>query len=85
MRSYQAQALLQSKGKALVPGEYVVLDKRGQGGMRMVLKAEHRRMKRVVALTVLSPNLTRTAAAAVARIRREVQAAACRRVPDTCR
>ncbi|MCY2991774.1 MAG: SUMF1/EgtB/PvdO family nonheme iron enzyme, partial [Planctomycetota bacterium] len=38
-------------------GNYVVLDKLGQGGMGLVLKTEHRRMKRLVALKVLSPKV----------------------------
>ena len=41
-------------------GNYVILDKLGQGGMGLVLKAEHRRMKRLVALKVLSPRVTET-------------------------
>ena len=36
--------LLQGKVKGLVLGNYVVLDKLGQGGMGMVLQARHRRM-----------------------------------------
>src|SRR3990170_405904 len=47
---YQAQAVYQGKVKGLVFGEYVVLDKLGQGGMGVVLKAQHRRMKRIVAV-----------------------------------
>jgi serine/threonine protein kinase len=39
---YQAQAIYQGKVKGLVFGEYRVLDKLGQGGMGVVLKAEHR-------------------------------------------
>ena len=46
---YQAGAILQGKIKFLAFGEYAVLDKLGQGGMGQVLKAEHRRMKRIVA------------------------------------
>ena len=72
---YQAQAVYQGKVKGLVFGEYRVLDKLGQGGMGVVLKAEHRRMKRVVAVKMIaakvigSPN-------AVQRFYREVEAAA---------
>ena len=33
-------------------GNYVILDKLGQGGMGLVLKAVHRRMERLVALKV---------------------------------
>ena len=51
---YQAQAVYQGKIKGLVFGEYRVLDKLGQGGMGVVLKAEHRRMKRVVAVKMIA-------------------------------
>src|SRR5205814_1268911 len=47
----------------------------GQGGMGAVFKAEHRRMKRVVAIKMLPPALMKDAAAA-ARFQREVEAAA---------
>ncbi|MBI3463177.1 MAG: serine/threonine protein kinase [Planctomycetes bacterium] len=72
---YQASLLYLGKSKGLVFGEYVVLDKLGQGGMGLVLKAQHRRMKRVVALKVLSPAVTRSAHT-VKRFQREVEAAA---------
>src|SRR5262249_51197943 len=49
---YQAQGVLSGRIKFLSFGEYVILDKLGQGGMGQVLKAEHRRMKRTVALKV---------------------------------
>jgi hypothetical protein len=72
---FQAQQAFAGKAKSLVLGNYVLLDKLGQGGMGMVLKAEHRRMKRVVALKVLSPAVTKTKAL-LQRFQREVQAAA---------
>ena len=50
---YQAQAISQGNAKALVFDEYVVLDKIGQGGMGVVLKAQHRRMKRLVAVKMI--------------------------------
>ncbi|HUQ72925.1 MAG TPA: protein kinase, partial [Planctomycetaceae bacterium] len=75
LTAFQAQQVYAGKGKSLVLGNYVILDKLGQGGMGMVLKAEHRRMKRLVALKVLSPNVTKTKEI-VARFHREVQAAA---------
>ena len=73
--AYQAQIVYSGKGKSLTIGSYFVLDKLGQGGMGMVLKAEHRVMKRVVALKVLSPAVTKTKDA-VLRFQREVEAAA---------
>jgi serine/threonine-protein kinase len=75
LTKYQAQAVYQGKTKGLVFGEYVVLDKLGEGGMGVVLKAQHRRMKRLVAVKMIarkeigSPD-------AVERFYREVQAAA---------
>ena len=54
LTKYQAQAVYQGKTKGLVFGEYVVLDKLGQGGMGVVLKAQHRRMDRIVAVKMIS-------------------------------
>ena len=75
LTSYQARAIYQGQGKSLLMGNYLILDKLGQGGMGMVLKAEHKRMKRLVALKVLSPAVTKTPDA-VRRFQREVEAAA---------
>ncbi len=72
---FQARMLLQGKVKGLVLGNYVILDKLGQGGMGMVLKARHRRMERVVALKVLSPAIVKNPSA-LQRFQREVKAAA---------
>ncbi|MGD0898165.1 MAG: serine/threonine protein kinase, partial [Thermoguttaceae bacterium] len=55
LTKYQAQAVYQGKAKGLVFGEYTVLDQIGEGGMGVVLKARHRRMKRTVAIKVLPP------------------------------
>ena len=73
--AYQAQVVYSGKGKSLTMGGYFVLDKLGQGGMGMVLKAEHRMMKRLVAIKVLSPAVTKTKEAQQ-RFQREVEAAA---------
>jgi formylglycine-generating enzyme required for sulfatase activity/tRNA A-37 threonylcarbamoyl transferase component Bud32 len=73
LTAFQAQQVYAGKGKALVLGNYVLLDKLGQGGMGAVYKASHRRMKRIVALKVLSPDLTKTEEA-VSRFLREVEA-----------
>src|SRR5262245_53081877 len=75
LTAYQATAVYQGKQQSLVYGNYVVLEKLGQGGMGTVFKAEHRRMKRVVALKVISPK-GMASPDAVKRFRREVQAAA---------
>ena len=75
LTKFQAAQLWQGKGKSLVLGNYVLMDKIGQGGMGAVYKAEHRRMKRLVAIKMLPPEMMKNAAAA-ARFQREVQAAA---------
>ncbi|MGA2030926.1 MAG: bifunctional serine/threonine-protein kinase/formylglycine-generating enzyme family protein [Thermoguttaceae bacterium] len=75
LTKYQAAAVYQGKTKGLVFGEYVVLDKLGEGGMGVVLKAQHRRMKRTVAIKILSSAAMKQAGA-VERFHREVEAAA---------
>ena len=75
LTSYQAGMVHQGKIKALVLGDYALLDRLGQGGMGMVFKARHKRMKRTVALKILPPSATKTPAM-VKRFAREVEAAA---------
>ena len=75
LTQYQAQVVSQGETKSLVFDEYVVLDKIGQGGMGVVFKAQHRRMKRVVAVKILPPAAMKTPQA-VQRFYREVEAAA---------
>ena len=75
LTEYQAEQLCAGKGKSLSLGNYLVLDKLGQGGMGVVLKAEHKRLKRVVALKVISPAAIKSPDA-VKRFRREVEAVA---------
>lgn len=60
---------------------YRVLAKLGEGGMGVVYKAEHRLMKRVVALKVIGTRLA-SSPAAVARFRREMEALATLDHPD---
>jgi serine/threonine protein kinase/WD40 repeat protein len=75
LTSYQAGAVLQGKTKGLFIGNYVVLDKLGAGGMGMVFKARHSRLKRDVALKLLPPSVARDPSA-VLRFQREAKAAA---------
>jgi len=75
LTQYQAEQLCAGKGQTLVLGNYVILSKLGQGGMGMVLKAHHRRMKRLVALKVMSPAAMESPES-VRRFHREVEAAA---------
>ncbi len=49
LTAYQAKEIYASRSRSLVLGNNVILDKMGQVGMGLVLKAEHRRMERLVA------------------------------------
>lgn len=75
LTKFQAEQIYAGKGSALTLGNYVILDKLGQGGMGMVLKAMHRRMERIVAIKVMSPAGMKSPDA-VQRFQREVKAAA---------
>lgn len=72
---FQAKRLLAGQGESLVLGDYVLLEMIGAGGMGQVLKARHRRMKRLVAIKLL-PTALREDPAAIKRFEREVEAAA---------
>lgn len=72
---YQATQLYNGKAAGLVLGNYVLLDKIGAGGMGMVFRARHQKMKRIVALKVLTGTAVNSAGA-VTRFHREVEAAA---------
>jgi formylglycine-generating enzyme required for sulfatase activity len=75
LTKYQAQVVYQGKVKGLVFGDYRVLDKLGQGGMGVVLKAQHQRMDRTVAVKMISGAALKSPDA-VKRFYREVKAAA---------
>ncbi|MGC3966903.1 MAG: serine/threonine-protein kinase [Pirellulales bacterium] len=75
LTKFQAVNLYQGRGKGLILGEYLILDKIGAGAMGKVYKAKHRRMQRVVALKVLPPHVSSTPKI-VERFFREVQVAA---------
>ena len=72
---FQARNIVAGGANRLVLGSYVILDKLGAGGMGTVYKAQHRRMKRIVALKVL-PTAKMTKPGMVERFQREVEAAA---------
>ncbi len=72
---YQGRKLLQGRGADLVVGQYVILDKIGEGAMGRVYKALQRRLDRVVALKILRSQLLNNETA-VRRFQREARAAA---------
>lgn len=72
---YQASRLCANDPESLKLGQYLILDVLGQGGMGVVYRAVHRRMKREVAIKLLSPKVLHQPGA-VDRFYREVQAAA---------
>jgi serine/threonine protein kinase/DNA-binding response OmpR family regulator len=72
---FQAVAVRERRFEQLVVGNYQVLDRLGAGGMGTVYKARHRRMKRVVAIKVLSRDIAQSPHL-VERFQREVEAVA---------
>jgi serine/threonine-protein kinase len=71
---FQAQHLLAGHSSGFFLGQYRILELIGRGGMGKVYKAEHMTMQRIVALKVLSAEITRTERARQL-FRREVRAA----------
>lgn len=69
---FQADAVLEGRVSDLRMGNYEILDRLGSGGMGTVYKARHRRMKRLVALKVLSSNVAKSPTFA-SRFQREVE------------
>ena len=72
---YQADKFRSGQASDIYFGDYVVIDKLGQGGMGTVLLAKHRRMDRQVAIKVL-PVTVLESKDAVARFYQEVKVAA---------
>ena len=75
LTKFQVQAVYQGKTRGLVLGNYILLDRLGEGGMGQVYKARHKRMERLVALKML-PAATARSPEAVKRFQQEVKAAA---------
>src|SRR4051812_5783395 len=71
LTAFQAQAVLEQRLEELRIGNYEVLERLGAGAMGTVYKARHRRMKRVVAVKVLSRAVAKTDF--VDRFQREVE------------
>lgn len=78
---FQAERLLMGKTAGFFLGQYRILELLGKGGMGRVYKAEHRTMRRVVALKVLANNLLQTERA-VQLFLHEVRAAASLQHPN---
>src|SRR5207237_8289504 len=79
LTAWQVQQVLAGEAGRLCLGQYRLLDWLGAGGMGSVYKAEHRLMRRVVALKVLGGEPgpgPRSPPVAGARFRRAVEAAA---------
>jgi CheY-like chemotaxis protein len=72
---YQVRAIRDRRFSELMIGNYEVLDRLGAGGMGTVYKARHRRMKRVVAIKVLSREVAQ-AKTFLQRFQREVETVA---------
>lgn len=75
LTSFQLRAIEHAKTRGLRMGQYIVLDKVGEGGMGHVFRARHCRMNRVVALKVLSRQAMENPKT-VQRFFQEVEAAA---------
>ena len=73
--SFQSDKLKAGESSDIYFGDYVVIDKLGQGGMGTVLLAKHRRMDRLVAIKIL-PITILESKDAVARFYQEVKVAA---------
>jgi serine/threonine protein kinase len=72
LTAFQAGVVLRGKPRALVLGQYLLLEKLGSGGMGQVFKARHRLMERIVALKTLRAKAMRTQGS-VARFYREAK------------
>jgi serine/threonine protein kinase len=75
LTQFQATAIRQNKQMSLTIGDYAILERIGKGGMGAVYKAEHRKMKRMVAVKALTLSALNTPGA-VERFRREIRASA---------
>jgi len=72
LTAYQVNQLLQGNGKDLILGQYLLLERLGEGGMGQVFKARHRGLGKIVALKVIRKDRL-TDPEAVRRFQREIQ------------
>ncbi len=70
--SYQARRFLTNRPHGLIVGRYIILDRIGSGSMGRVYKAHHPMMDRVVALKIISPEISSNERV-VARFQREMK------------
>jgi eukaryotic-like serine/threonine-protein kinase len=84
LTAFQVRMFWNSRGHELFLGQYVLLEKLGEGGMGEVYKARQRRLERDVALKVIRRERLDNPAA-VSRFRREVQAVASLAHPNVVR
>jgi molecular chaperone DnaK len=75
LTKYQVGRILQGRHKGLILGNNILLEKIGEGGMGRVYRAQHQKMKRIVAVKVLN-ELAMQSTQYVQRFQREVQTAA---------
>jgi serine/threonine protein kinase len=74
LTKFQARKVSEGTSAELVFGNYVILNQVGQGGMGIVYKAMHRRMKRLVAIKIIKKQLANQEF--IERFRREIETAA---------
>ncbi len=72
---FQAEKIFQGEAHKLLLGQYIILQPIGEGGMGVVFKARHARMKRVVALKVIRKDAA-GGDSALQRFNQEIEAAA---------
>lgn len=80
LTEFQCRQLLRGKTRGWVLGEYIILHPLAAGGIGLVFRAWHRRMKRTVALKITPPHPARPAVN-VHRFQREIEAIAQLRHP----
>ena len=83
LTQWQSEQLFAGR-KHFVMGDYRLLDMAGRGGMGAVFKAEHVRLKRLVAMKTLAPELV-DKPAQVARFQKEIEAASALESPNVVR
>ncbi|MGE3806302.1 MAG: serine/threonine-protein kinase [Gemmataceae bacterium] len=75
LTAFQVNQVSQGRVKDLLVGQYLIMERLGEGGMGQVYKARHQAMGRVVALKVMRPERLANQDS-INRFRREIRAAA---------